>query len=117
MYYKCDFYNSLSTWYKPEYFQYGDYGERYDSKPIFIGISNTYNMKIVLIRNDRILRAYHEPREVIVHPKTNQVEIVDSRDRTLEKYELIKRDLGWTENKETDTSEIVLTLIIGKIIS
>ena len=27
MYYECDFYNSASTWYKPEYFQYGDYGE------------------------------------------------------------------------------------------
>ena len=27
MYYECDFYNSSSTWYKPEYFQYGDYGE------------------------------------------------------------------------------------------
>ena len=27
MYYECDFYNSSSTWYKPEYFQYEDYGE------------------------------------------------------------------------------------------
>ncbi|MDH3779809.1 MAG: hypothetical protein OES15_03020 [Nitrosopumilus sp.] len=27
MYYECDFYNSSSTWYKPEYFQYGDYEE------------------------------------------------------------------------------------------
>ncbi|MDH3502817.1 MAG: hypothetical protein OEL69_10005 [Nitrosopumilus sp.] len=27
MYYECDFYNSSSTWYKPEYFVYGDYGE------------------------------------------------------------------------------------------
>jgi len=27
MYYECDFYNSASTWYKPEYFQYGDYGK------------------------------------------------------------------------------------------
>ena len=26
MYYECDFYNS-STRYKPEYFQYADYGE------------------------------------------------------------------------------------------
>jgi len=27
MYYECDFYNSSSTWYRPEYFQYGNYGE------------------------------------------------------------------------------------------
>ncbi|MDH3780288.1 MAG: hypothetical protein OES15_05465 [Nitrosopumilus sp.] len=27
MYYECDFYNSSSARYKPEYFQYGDYGE------------------------------------------------------------------------------------------
>jgi len=74
-------------------------------------------MKIVLIRNDRILRVYHEPREIIVHPKTNQVEVLDSKDHTLEKYELLKRDLGWTVNKETDTSEILLTLTIGQTIS
>ena len=74
-------------------------------------------MKIVLIRNNRILRAYHEPREVIVHPKANQVEVVDSEDYTLEKYELIKRDLGWTVNEEVGTSEILLTLTIGKTIS
>lgn len=24
MYYECDFYNSASMWYKPEYFQYGE---------------------------------------------------------------------------------------------
>lgn len=27
MYYECDFYNSSSTWYKPDMFEYGDYGE------------------------------------------------------------------------------------------
>jgi hypothetical protein len=27
MYYECGFYNSASTWYRPEYFQYGNYGE------------------------------------------------------------------------------------------
>ena len=27
MYYKCDFYNSASMWYKPEYFGCGDYGD------------------------------------------------------------------------------------------
>ena len=27
MYYECDFYNSSSTWYKPEYFKYGNYGD------------------------------------------------------------------------------------------
>ena len=74
-------------------------------------------MKIVLIRNARIIKAYHEPREVIVRPKANQVEIVDLEDRTLEKYELIKRELDWEVNKETDTSEIVLTLTIGKTIA
>jgi len=27
MYYECDFYNSSSTWYKPEMFQYGEHGK------------------------------------------------------------------------------------------
>lgn len=74
-------------------------------------------MKIILIRNDRILRAYHEPREVIVRPKANYVEILNLDDSIQEKFELIKRDLAWEENKETDTSEIILTLTIGKTIS
>jgi len=27
MYCECDFYNSSATWYKPEMFVYGEYGE------------------------------------------------------------------------------------------
>ena len=86
-------------------------------KSIFTRITNMDNMKIVLIRKGRILRVYHEPREVIVHPKTNQVDVVNSEEHILEKYELIKRDLGWAVNEEKDTSEIVLTLTIGQTIS
>ena len=74
-------------------------------------------MKIVIIRNDRILRAYHEPRDVIVRPKSNHVEILKPDGNILEKFELIKRDLSWSEDKETDTSEIILTLTIGKTLS
>lgn len=92
-------------------------GEGVMCKSIFTRITNMNNMKIVLIRKGRILRAYHEPREIIVHPKTNQVDVVNSEEHILEKYELIKRDLGWTVNKEKDTSEIVLTLTIGQTIS
>ena len=80
----------------------------------YLQVKDTNNMKIVLIRNDRILRIYHHPRDVIVKPKAEQVEVFNSDGSLLEKFELIKKELGWTDDEENDTSEIVLSLTIGK---
>ena len=71
-------------------------------------------MKIILIRNDRILRIYHHPRNVIVKPQAKQVEVFNSDGSPLEKFELINKELGWTDDDENDTSEIILSLTIGK---
>ena len=71
-------------------------------------------MKIILIRNDRVLRIYHHPRDVIVKPKAGQVEVFNSDGSLLERFELVNKDLGWTDDNESDTSEIVLSLTIGK---
>ena len=71
-------------------------------------------MKITLIRNERILRVYHHPRDVIVKPKAKQVEVFNSDGSLLERFELINKELGWTDDDENDTSEIVLSLTIGQ---
>jgi hypothetical protein len=38
----------------------------------------------ILIDNDNPIRLYHHPREVIVHPKTNVVEILNEDGSILE---------------------------------
>ena len=71
-------------------------------------------MKIILIRGDRVLRIYHHPRNVIVKPQAKQVAVFNSDGSPLETFELVNKDLGWTDDDESDTSEIVLSLTIGK---
>ena len=64
----------------------------------------------ILIDNGNPIRLYHHPREVIVHPKTNAVEILNSDGSLLESYELVKKDVKWTDDEALDTSEIIVTL-------
>jgi hypothetical protein len=64
-----------------------------------------------LIRDGNPISVYHHSREVVVHPKTNTVEIFNENGSILESYDLIKR-VGWTDDDELDTSEIVVTLHI-----
>ena len=71
-------------------------------------------MKIILIRSDRVMRVYHHPRDVIVKPKAKQVEVFNSDGTLLEKFELVSKELGWTDDEENDTSEIVLSLTVGQ---
>lgn len=74
-------------------------------------------MKIILNRDNAPFRVYHHPRDVVVRPKAGQVEIINLDGSILERYELIKKELGWLEDSENDMSEIILTLTIGKNIS
>jgi hypothetical protein len=64
----------------------------------------------ILIDNGNPIRLYHHPREVIVHPKTNVVEILNADGSLLESFELVKKDLKWTDDEVLDTSEIIVTL-------
>jgi hypothetical protein len=64
----------------------------------------------ILIDNGSPIRIYHHPREVVVHPKTNIVEIFNEDGSVLESYDLIKKELGWKENEDLDTSEIIVSL-------
>ena len=64
----------------------------------------------ILIDNGSPIRIYHHPREVVVHPKTNIVEIFNEDGSVLESYDLVKKELGWKENVDLDISEIIVTL-------
>jgi hypothetical protein len=64
----------------------------------------------ILIHNGNPIRVYHHPREVVVHSKTNTVEIFNENGSILESYDLIKREVGWTDDEELDISKIVVTL-------
>ena len=52
MYYECDFYNSSSTWYKPEMFQYSDYG----GDTLFLYIK--FNLHISNVENHNLALSY-----------------------------------------------------------
>ena len=69
-------------------------------------------MKTLLKKKENIIKVYHEPREVIVHPKAKIVEIFNSDGTFLESYTLVTKELEWLKNPNNDTSEIVLKLEI-----
>ena len=64
----------------------------------------------ILINNGSPIRVYHHPREIVVHPKTNLVEILNTNGSVLEKYVLTKKEVKWMDNNDLDTSEILVTL-------
>lgn len=66
-------------------------------------------MKILITKGNPI-RVYHHPREVVVHPRTNTVEIFNESGSILEKHVLLKKEVKWTDDTELDTSEILVTL-------
>ena len=68
------------------------------------------NFMKILIDNGNPIRVYHHPREVVVHPKTNTVEIFNEDGSILESYDLVKKDVVWSDNEDLNTSEIVVTL-------
>ena len=64
----------------------------------------------ILINNGNPIRVYHHPREVVVHPKTNVVEIFNENGSILESHDLVKKEVAWSDNDDLNTSEIVVTL-------
>jgi hypothetical protein len=68
------------------------------------------NFMKILINNGNPIRVYHHPREVVVHPKTNIVEIFNENGSILESHDLVKKEVAWSDNEDLNTSEIVVTL-------
>ena len=64
----------------------------------------------ILINNGNPIRVYHHPREVVVHPKTNIVEVFNENGSILESHDLIKKEVAWSDNEDLNTSEIIVTL-------
>ena len=66
-------------------------------------------MKIIIKRKE-LIRVYHHPRDVTIHPKSKKVDTFNSDGSLLETFDLIDKELSWAENVEEDLIEIVLTL-------
>ena len=71
-------------------------------------------MKIKVIQDDNIIRVYHSPKEVVVKPIANKVELYSSNGNLIESYELKDKNLSWFVDHDLDNSEIILTLKVGK---
>ena len=64
----------------------------------------------ILINNGNPIRVYHHPRDVVVHPKTNTVEIFNENGSILESHKLIRKEVDWSDDEDLNTSEIIVTL-------
>jgi hypothetical protein len=71
-------------------------------------------LKIKVIQDGNIIRVYHSPKEVVVKPIANKVELYSSNGNLIESYELKDKNLSWFEDNDLDNSEIILTLKVGK---
>ena len=69
-------------------------------------------MKILLQKNKDLYKMFNDPREVIIRPKGNQVDIFNFDGTFLENHVLIKKELDWLDNPEIDCSEILVKLEI-----
>ncbi|WP_316504448.1 hypothetical protein [Nitrosopumilus sp.] len=76
-------------------------------------------LKIRIIRDDdgKVIRVHHVPEEVIVKPKARIIEIHDSSSddgssssSLTETYRLVKSNLSWSEDNDSDYGEVVLDL-------
>jgi hypothetical protein len=67
-------------------------------------------MKITIIRNDVPIRIYNHPRDVIVHPITNRVEIFNADGSVLEEFKMTKKEVKWLENLDIDCTEVIVNL-------
>lgn len=74
------------------------------------------SLKIKILQNDNIIRIYHSPKDVVVKPKRKRVELYDNG-LLMDSYDLIDKNLSWLEDNETDCSEILLTLTVGRQVS
>lgn len=72
-------------------------------------------MKIKVIRGKYPIKVYHDPHEVLVHPKEKTVDIYEGT-QLVRKYELIKKQLDWLDNGSMDCNEVIITLVVGKTI-
>lgn len=64
----------------------------------------------ILIENENPLRVYNHPREVIVHPKSNTVEIFNTDGTILETFELVKKEVTLIEDTDLDYAEVLVRL-------
>ena len=70
-------------------------------------------MKII-IKHDEPIRLYHHPREVSVLPKNKLVRTFNEDGSLLEEFNLVNKEIGFSEDVENNQCEIVVTLHVKK---
>ena len=70
-------------------------------------------MKII-IRDDEPIRLYHHPREVSVLPKSRLVRTFNEDGSLLEEFDLVGKEVGFSEDFDNNQSEIIVTLHVRK---
>ena len=70
-------------------------------------------MKIIIKEEDPI-RLYHHPREVSVMPKSKLVRTFNEDGSLLEEFNLINKEVGFSEDFDNNQSEIIVTLHVRK---
>jgi hypothetical protein len=64
----------------------------------------------MIIRDNVPIRSYNHPRDVIVHPITNKVEIFNADGSILEEFQLTKKEVKWLEDLNIDCAEVLVNL-------
>ena len=70
-------------------------------------------MKII-IKTDKLIRLYHHPRDVSVLPKSKLVRTFNADGSLLEEYNLLDKEIAYSEDFDNDQTEIIVTLYVKK---
>lgn len=68
----------------------------------------------IIIKDGEPIRLYHHPREVTVLPKSKLVRTFNEDGSLLEEFDLINKEVGFSEDFDNDQSEIIVTLHVRK---
>ena len=76
-------------------------------------INRGNNLKII-IKDEDPIRLYHHPREVSVLPKSKLVRMFNEDGSLPEEFNLINKEVGFSEDFDNNQSEIIVTLHVRK---
>jgi hypothetical protein len=68
----------------------------------------------IIIKDEEPIRLYHHPREVTVLPKSMLVRTFNADGSLLEEFNLVDKEIGFSEDFDNNQSEIVVTLHVRK---
>lgn len=72
-------------------------------------------MKIKVLKKNKsggfdFIKVYHSPKEVVIHPKAEIVDILNTDGILLRTYDLVEVNTDWLDDLDLDTREQVMTI-------